>query len=98
MDVYIKFLTDVGVPIGFAILMGSFILIVLMQMLNNVVETTKVLTSFAVGLENRARTMSNEILKIDILVSTALGLRPDIDRISRAENFIEDGKIDVRRD
>jgi hypothetical protein len=27
-----------------------------------------------------------------------LGLRPDIERIARAENFIEDGKLDVRRD
>ena len=28
----------------------------------------------------------------------ALGLRPDIDRIARTENFVEDGKIDSRRD
>ena len=49
-------------------------------------------------LEDRARTMSNEIMKIDLLVSSALDLRPDIDRIARAENFIEDKKLDVRRD
>ena len=36
--------------------------------------------------------------KIDLLVSSALELRPDIDRIARAENFIEDGRIDSRRD
>ena len=49
-------------------------------------------------LEDRARTMSNEMMKIDLLVSSALELRPDIDRIARAENFIEDGSIDARRD
>ena len=38
------------------------------------------------------------MVKIDMLVSSALELRPDTDRIARAENFIEDGKIDVRRD
>jgi hypothetical protein len=42
--------------------------------------------------------MSNEMINIDILVSIALELRPDIDRIARAENFSEDGKLDVRRD
>ena len=42
--------------------------------------------------------MSNEILKIDLLVSSALELKPDIDRVARAENFIEDEKLDVRRD
>ena len=38
------------------------------------------------------------MIKIDMLISTALELRPDIERIARAENYIEDGKLDVRRD
>ena len=42
--------------------------------------------------------MNNEMIKIDMLISTALELRPDIERIARAENYIEDGKLDVRRD
>jgi len=42
--------------------------------------------------------MSNEMIKIDLLVSSALGLTPDIGRVARAENFVEDGKVDVRRD
>ena len=33
--------------------------------------------------------MSNEMIKIDMLVSSALELRPDIERLVR-ENFIED--------
>ena len=53
---------------------------------------------FCKSLENRARTMSNEMVKIDMLVSSALELRPDIERIARAENFIEDERIDARRD
>ena len=50
------------------------------------------------ALTTRARVMSNEMIKIDLLVSSALELKPDIDRIARAENFVEDGKIDTRRD
>ena len=42
--------------------------------------------------------MNNELIKIDMLVSSALDLKPDIERIARAENYVEDGKIDSRRD
>ena len=42
--------------------------------------------------------MSNEMMKIDLLVSSALELRPDIERVARAVNFVEDGKVDARRD
>ena len=37
--------------------------------------------------------MSNEMIKIHMLVSSALELRSDIERVARAENFIEDGKL-----
>ena len=66
--------------------------------MEGVVDDIKTLTMFTESLENRARTMSNEMVKIDLLVSSALELRPDIERIARAENFVEDGKLDVRRD
>ena len=91
-------ITDVGTPIAMAIVMGVFIFIVLKQILEGIVDDIKTLTMFCESLENRARTMSNEMMKIDLLVSSALESRPDIDRISRSENFIEDGKLDVRRD
>ena len=53
---------------------------------------------FCKMLETRCTTMSNEMLKIDLLVSQALDLPPDLERVSRAENFVEDGKVDARRD
>jgi hypothetical protein len=89
---------DVGAPIAGSIVMGFFIFLVIKQILQGVVEQVKTLTIFCKSLENRATTMSNEMIKIDMLVSSALELRPDIERIARAENFIEEGKIDVRRD
>ena len=89
---------DVGAPIAGALAMGYFIFLILRQILDGIVDQIKTLTMFCTSLENRARTMSNELIKIDLLVSAALDLRPDIERISRAENFIEDGKLDVRRD
>lgn len=78
--------------------MAFFIYLVIRQILEGIIDEIKTLTMFCESLENRARTMSNEMVKIDLLVSSALELRPDIERVARAENFIEDGKLDVRRD
>jgi hypothetical protein len=89
---------QVGAPIAGSLVMGFFIFLVIRQIMEGIVEQVKTLTIFCKGLENRATTMSNEMMKIDLLVSSALELKPDIERISRAENFVEDGKIDVRRD
>jgi|TARA_B110000285_G_C15116221_1_gene614257 hypothetical protein len=91
-------IADVGAPIAGALVMGFFIFLVLKQILEGIVDQIATLTMFCSSLENRARTMSNEMIKIDMLVSSALELRPDIERVARAENFIEDGKLDVRRD
>ena len=98
MDDVFSLITDVGAPIAGSLVMGLFIFIVLKQILQGIVGQIKTLTSFCNSLENRARTMNNEMIKIDLLVSSALELNPDIDRIARAENFIDDGKLDVRRD
>jgi len=89
---------DVGAPIAGSIVMGFFIFLVIKQILNGIVDQIGTLTMFCKSLENRARTMNNDMIKIDLLVSSALELTPDIDRIARAENFVEDGKLDVRRD
>ncbi len=45
------------------------------------------------GLENRIETMNNDLIHIDTLVSSALELKPDLERISRS-----DGKDDARKD
>jgi hypothetical protein len=45
------------------------------------------------ALDNRVKTMNNDMIKLDILISHTLDLTPDAERISRA-----DGKEDARRD
>lgn len=93
-----QLIADVGAPIAGSIVMGFFIFIVIKQILQGIIDQISTLTIFCVSLENRARVMSNEMIKIDLLVSNALEMRPDINRIARAENFVEDNKIDARRD
>ena len=97
MDIF-SLVGEVGTPIAGALIMGFFIFLVLKQILEGIVAQIKTLTHFCKMLEDRARVGCNELLKIDLLVSSALGVTPDINRIARAENFKEDGKIDVRRD
>ena len=98
MEDVLQLIGEVGLPIGGALAAGFFIFLVMKQLLEGVVDSINTLMNFTKALENRARTMSNEMIKIDLLVSSALELRPDTDRIARAENFVEDGKLDVRRD
>jgi hypothetical protein len=45
------------------------------------------------ALDNRVKTMNHDVIRIDSVVSNALGLKPDVSRIARA-----DGKNDARRD
>lgn len=97
MDIF-EFIAEVGVPIGSALIMAFFIFLTLKYILDSVKGQVTGLTGIIGGLENRVRMMNNDMIKIDLLVSSALGLRPDIDRIARTENFVEDGKIDSRRD
>ena len=98
MEQFLTIAKELGAPIAGSLVMGFFIFLVIKQILEGIVDQIKTLTIFCTALQNRARSMSNEIVKIDLLVSSALELKPDIERISRAENFVEDGKIDTRRD
>ena len=98
MEDIFKLIAEVGAPIAGSIVMGFFIFLVIKQIMEGIVDQVKTLTGFCKMLEARASTMSNEMMKIDLLVSSALELKPDIERIARAENFVEDGTIDVRRD
>ena len=45
------------------------------------------------ALDNRVKTMNNEVVRIDTLISTVVGVRPDLQRIARA-----DGQKDARKD
>ena len=97
MDV-MQFLSEVGVPIFGALVMAFFIFLTLKYILDGVADDIGNLTGIVSMLEDRARVMNNDILKIDLLISQHLDLKPDLDRVARSENFVEDGSIDARRD
>ena len=97
MEIF-QLIAEVGAPIAGALVMGYFIFIILKQMMSGLIDQVKTLTMFTKSLETRVGTMNNDMIKLDTSVSAALELTPDLDRLARAENFIEEGTIDARRD
>ena len=61
--------------------------------LASVLSAVQGLSDTIVRLDSRIKTMNHDILRADILVSQALGLRPDLSRITRL-----DGITDARKD
>ncbi len=94
----LNFMSEVGVPIFGAVVMAFFIFLSMKYIFDSVIGQIKSTENIIKMLETRASVMNNDILRIDLLVSSALDLTPPIDRVARAENFVEDGKIDARRD
>ena len=78
--------------------MAYFIFLIMKQLMGQLVNDIKTVEGITKMLITRASIMNNDIIRIDTSVSSALNLKPDLNRIARAENFVEDGKIDARRD
>ena len=66
--------------------------------MDGLVDEIKTIEGISKMLITRASTMNNDIIRIDTSVSSALNISPDLERIARAENFVEDGSINARRD
>jgi len=93
MDLFFQILIEFGLPVASATIMGVFIYIILKYILSGVVGSVKGLHGIIMSLENRIDTMNNDLIHIDTLISSALHLKPDLDRIARS-----DGKNDARKD
>jgi|TARA_R100000664_G_scaffold1339_1_gene3428 hypothetical protein len=98
METAIDLIGDLGLPIASGLIMAYFIFLIMKQLMDGLVSEIKTVQSITKMLITRASIMNNDIMRIDTIVSSALNLPPDLDRIARAENFVEDGKIDARRD
>ena len=90
---WLSLITDVGFPIGAALVGGYFVFLTLNFILTGVLDSIKQQRMFAIALDNRVKTMNNEIVRIDVKMCQAFGIAPDMDRIARA-----DGQKDARKD
>jgi len=93
MELFFQILVEFGLPVAAATVMGLFIYIILKYILGGIVGSVQGIHGIIMGLENRIETMNNDLIHIDTLMSSALHLKPDLDRIARA-----DGKEDARKD
>ena len=80
-------------PVAVALAGGYFVYLTIKLLLQGVLGSIKGMAGIITALDNRVKTMNHDVIRIDTVVSNALGLRPDVERISRA-----DGKNDARRD
>lgn len=98
MEKAVQLLSELGLPVAGGLVMAYFIFLVMKQLMDGLVSEIKTVQAISKMLITRASTMNNDMIRIDTSVSSALNLSPDLERIARAENFVEDGKIDARRD
>jgi hypothetical protein len=90
---FFTLVSDVGFPIAGAIAAGGFVFLTLRFILAGVTASVTTLKNIIGQLDNRVQTMNNDLVKIDALMSHALGVKPNVDRLAANE-----GKEDARRD
>jgi hypothetical protein len=93
MNEIFKLISDLGFPIAAAVAGGYFVYLTIKLLLAGVLSAVKGMAGIITALDNRVKTMNHDVVRIDAVVSNALGLKPDVERIARA-----DGKNDARRD
>ena len=89
---FFKLVADVGFPIAAALAAGYFVFLTLKFILDGVTSSVNGMAGIIKGLDARVSTMHHDVQRIDVKISHALGLQPDYNRISRAE------QSDQRRD
>lgn len=89
---FLRIVAELGFPIAAAIAAGYFVFLTLKFILAGVTSSVKSISGIIGALDKRVATMNHDVIRIDTKVSHALGIPPDFDRISRAE------QSDTRRD
>ncbi|ATV46400.1 hypothetical protein [Lake Baikal phage Baikal-20-5m-C28] len=89
---FLRIVAELGFPIAAAIAAGYFVFLTLKFILAGVTSSVKSISGIIGALDKRVATMNHDVIRIDTKVSHALGIPPDFDRISRAE------QSDARRD
>ena len=86
-------IADLGFSIAAVVIGGFFIILLFKYILDSVVSSAESLNGMISSLDNRIKTINNEIVRLDALVCHVLGVKPDTRRMSAA-----DGKDDSRKD
>jgi len=90
---FMEMLETVGIPAAFAIGAGWMVWKLFQHLIADVHKKLDVQHGMIVALIDRIRQMDNDMIRIDSMCRTAMGIQVDVDRIARA-----DGKKDQRKD
>ena len=93
MNEALSLIGDVGFPIAIALIAGFFIFLTIKYILESVIGQVNGIYGIVKALDNRVKTMNHDLIRLDATMCSVLGIRPDLNRIARA-----DGKEDARRD
>jgi len=90
---FMTILETVGIPAAFAVAAGWMVWKLFQHLISDVHKKLDTQHGMIVALIDRVRQMDNDMIRIDSMVRTAMGIQVDVDRIARA-----DGKKDQRKD
>ena len=93
MNNFFIMVAELGLPIVGTIVLGAFIVIIIKYIFSSVVGSITFMDNVITQLDNRVKTMNNDIIKMDQLISEEFGLPVEVARVARA-----DGKKDARKD
>jgi|TARA_R110002020_G_scaffold248172_1_gene462221 hypothetical protein len=93
MNEVLSLIADVGFPIAMALIGGFFIFLTIKYILESVIGQVNAIHGIVSSLDNRVKTMNHDMIRMDATLCSVLGIRPDLERIARAN-----GKEDARRD
>ena len=74
---FFKLVGEVGFPIAAAMAAGYFVFLTLKFILAGVTGSVKGMAGIITALDNRVKTMNHDVIRIDTLISNALGVKPD---------------------
>ena len=93
MNEVFSLISEVGFPVAIALIAGFFIFLTIKYILESVIGQVNGIHGIVQALDNRVKTMNHDIVRLDATMCSVLGIRPDLNRIARAN-----GKEDARRD
>ena len=90
---FMTILESVGIPAAFAVAAGWMVYKLFNALIADVHKKLDTQHGMIVALLDRVRQMDNDMIRIDSMVRTAMGIHVDVDRLARA-----DGNKDQRKD
>ena len=78
-------IAELGFPIAAACSAGYFVFLTIKFILAGVTNSVNNMNGIIRGLDMRIDTMTDELQRLDIKISLAIGVDPDYERVARAE-------------